>query len=51
MHDCGGITISRPMCAEPRPKGMGSHEEQVTASDFLHAVRMHVVSAYDYLTR
>jgi succinyl-diaminopimelate desuccinylase len=35
----------------PAPAGMGSHDEHVTISDYLHVVRMHVVSAYEYLTR
>ena len=35
----------------PPPTGMGSYDEHVAVSDFLHVVRMHVVSAYDYLTR
>jgi succinyl-diaminopimelate desuccinylase len=35
----------------PPPTGMGSFDERVTVSDFLHVVRTHVLSAYDYLTR
>ena len=35
----------------PSPSGMGSHDEHVEVEDFLHVVRTHVLSAYDYLTR
>ena len=35
----------------PFPKGMGSFDEHVPVEDFLHVVRTHVLSAYDYLTR
>ena len=35
----------------PSPTGMGSFDEHVTVDDFLHVVRCHVLSAYDYLTR
>lgn len=35
----------------PSPAGMGSGDEHVDIEDFLHIVRTHVLSAYDYLTR
>jgi succinyl-diaminopimelate desuccinylase len=35
----------------PFPTGMGSRDEHVEIEDFLHIVRTHVLSAYDYLTR
>jgi succinyl-diaminopimelate desuccinylase len=35
----------------PFPRGMGSHDEHVEVAEFLHIVRTHVLSAYDYLTR
>jgi succinyl-diaminopimelate desuccinylase len=35
----------------PSPTGMGSTDEHVTVDDFLHVVRCHVLSAYDYLMR
>jgi len=35
----------------PPPAGMGSCDEHVGVDDFLHVVRTHVLSAYDYLTR
>jgi succinyl-diaminopimelate desuccinylase len=35
----------------PFPRGMGSHDEHVEVEEFLHIVRTHVLSAYDYLTR
>ena len=35
----------------PFPKGMGSFDEQVPVEDYLHVVKTHVLSAYDYLTR
>ena len=35
----------------PFPKGMGSWDEHVEVEEFLHIVRTHVLSAYDYLTR
>lgn len=35
----------------PAPTGMGSHDEHVPIDVFLHIVRTHVLSAYDYLTR
>lgn len=34
----------------PFPKGMGAGDEHVPIDDFLHIVRTHVLSAYDYLT-
>ena len=34
----------------PIPNGMGSWDEYVEIEDFLHIVRTHVLSAYDYLT-
>ncbi len=34
----------------PFPKGMGAGDEHVPIDDFLHVVRTHVLSAYDYLT-
>jgi succinyl-diaminopimelate desuccinylase len=35
----------------PPPTGMGSYNEYVEIDDFMHVVRSHVLSAYDYLTR
>jgi hypothetical protein len=35
----------------PAPTGMGSTDEHVIVDDFLHVVRCHVLSAYDYMTR
>lgn len=35
----------------PPPAGMGSSDEHVKVDDFLHVVRTHVLSAYDYLSR
>ncbi|HKF74373.1 MAG TPA: M20/M25/M40 family metallo-hydrolase [Stellaceae bacterium] len=35
----------------PFPRGMGSTDEQVEIEEFLHVVRVHVLSAYDYLMR
>ncbi len=35
----------------PAPTGMGSYDEHVTVDDFLHVVRSHVLSAYDYMSR
>lgn len=34
----------------PFPAGMGAGDEHVPIEDFLHIVRTHVLSAYDYLT-
>ena len=34
----------------PSPTGMGAGDEHVPIEDFLHVVRTHVLSAYDYLT-
>jgi succinyl-diaminopimelate desuccinylase len=34
----------------PFPNGMGSFDEHVDIEDFLHIVRTHVLSAYDFLT-
>ncbi|MBW2270679.1 MAG: hypothetical protein JRH16_19110 [Deltaproteobacteria bacterium] len=34
----------------PYPTGMGSADEHVPIEDFLHIVRTHVLSAYDYLS-
>ena len=33
----------------PYPTGMGTGDEHVPIEDFLHVVRTHVLSAYDYL--
>lgn len=33
----------------PFPHGMGSYDEHVEVEEFLHVVRTHVLSAYDYL--
>jgi succinyl-diaminopimelate desuccinylase len=33
----------------PFPRGMGSADEHVDIDEFLHIVRVHVLSAYDYL--
>jgi succinyl-diaminopimelate desuccinylase len=35
----------------PSPTGMGSTDEHVTVEEFLHVVKCHVLSAYDYMTR
>jgi succinyl-diaminopimelate desuccinylase len=35
----------------PFPRGMGSIDEHVEIEEFLHIVRVHVLSAYDYLMR
>jgi succinyl-diaminopimelate desuccinylase len=35
----------------PYPSGMGSYNEQVNVEEFLHIVRTHALSAYDYLCR
>ena len=35
----------------PYPHGMGSHDEHVDIEEFLHVVRTHVLSAFDYLSR
>ncbi|MCC6213109.1 MAG: M20/M25/M40 family metallo-hydrolase [Burkholderiales bacterium] len=35
----------------PPPAGMGSVDEHVSLDDFLHVVRSHVVSAWDYLSK
>jgi succinyl-diaminopimelate desuccinylase len=35
----------------PFPRGMGSTDEHVEIEEFLHIVRTHVLSAYDYLMR
>ena len=35
----------------PTPNGMGSTDEYVTIDEFLHVVKCHVLSAYDYLTK
>lgn len=35
----------------PPPAGMGSVDERVAIDDFLHVVRSHAASAYDYLSR
>ena len=35
----------------PYPHGMGTVDEHVDVEDFLHVVRTHVLSAYDYLSR
>jgi succinyl-diaminopimelate desuccinylase len=35
----------------PAPRNMGSTDEYVPLEEFLHIVRTHVVSAYDYLSR
>ncbi|MBT6202897.1 MAG: M20/M25/M40 family metallo-hydrolase [Rhodospirillaceae bacterium] len=33
----------------PSPEGMGQRDEHVPVDDFLHVIRSHVLSAYDYL--
>ena len=33
----------------PFPNGMGSHDEHVALEEYLHIVKVHVLSAYDYL--
>lgn len=35
----------------PPPTGLATHDEHITISDFLHVVRTHVLSAYDYLSK
>jgi succinyl-diaminopimelate desuccinylase len=35
----------------PSPKTMGKNDERVAIEEFLHVVRAHALSAYDYLTR
>lgn len=35
----------------PPPAGMGSVDEHVSVDDFLHVVRSHVLSAWDYLSK
>lgn len=35
----------------PFPRGMGSWDEHVEIEEFLHIVRTHVLSAYDYLSK
>ncbi|MCC7271529.1 MAG: M20/M25/M40 family metallo-hydrolase [Alphaproteobacteria bacterium] len=35
----------------PFPRGMGSTDEHVEIAEFLHVVRTHALSAYDYLMR
>ncbi|MEX2647514.1 MAG: M20/M25/M40 family metallo-hydrolase [Alphaproteobacteria bacterium] len=35
----------------PKPTNMGTADEHVEIEEFLHVVRTHVLSAYDYLTR
>ena len=35
----------------PSPKTMGKNDERVAIEEFLHIVRTHTLSAYDYLTR
>jgi succinyl-diaminopimelate desuccinylase len=35
----------------PHPIGMGGADEHVTIDEFLHVLRTHVLSAYDYLTQ
>ena len=35
----------------PRPIGMGGADEHVEIADYLHVLRTHLLSSYDYLTR
>ena len=35
----------------PPPTGMASYDEHVEVETFLHIVRTHVLSAFDYLSR
>lgn len=35
----------------PAPTGMGSTDEHVTVEQFLHVVKCHVLSAYDYMSK
>jgi succinyl-diaminopimelate desuccinylase len=35
----------------PSPTGMGSTDEHVTVEEFLHVVKCHALSAYDYMAR
>src|SRR5262249_21387200 len=35
----------------PAPRGMGSVDEHVPVNEFLHVVKCHLLSAYDYLRR
>jgi succinyl-diaminopimelate desuccinylase len=34
----------------PAPRGMGSVDEHVPVEEFLHVVKSHVLSAFDYLS-
>jgi succinyl-diaminopimelate desuccinylase len=34
----------------PAPRGMGSVDEPVPVEEFLHVVKCHVLSAFDYLS-
>jgi succinyl-diaminopimelate desuccinylase len=35
----------------PSPTGMGSTDEHVTVEEFIHVVKCHTLSAYDYMSR
>ena len=35
----------------PLPRGMAQADEYVEVEEYLHIVRMHVLSAFDYLSR
>src|SRR5215467_13354835 len=35
----------------PSPTGMGSRNENVTVDEYLHVMKCHVLSAYDYMSR
>ena len=35
----------------PFPRGMAQADEHVEIEEFLHVVRMHVLSSFDYLSR
>ena len=35
----------------PPPIGMGGADEHVEIADYLHVLRTHLLSSYDYLTR
>ena len=35
----------------PSPVSMGRSDEHVTVEEFLHIVRTHVLSAFDYLSQ
>ena len=53
-HATGTVTEDRTLPAivyGPSPTGMGSFDEHVTVEEFLHVVKCHVLSAYNYMSR